>query len=75
MLSEYQITVAMFLANAAGMLLVAGAIYGAIRADLKHIHEKIAMLDSAHKERIEAVEISIHRRIDDMKKENGVDHA
>lgn len=65
--SEYQIVVAMFVANIAGMLLVAGAIYGAIRADLKHIHEKIATLYAANKERIEAVEEAVHRRIDDMR--------
>lgn len=67
MLSEYHIVVAMFLANVAGMLLVAGAIYGAIRMDLKHIHEKIATLYAANKERIEAVEEAVNRRIDDMR--------
>ena len=37
------------------MVLTAGAIYGSIRSDLRHIHEKIADLDNA-----------INRRIDDL---------
>lgn len=65
--TEYNLVLVMFLANVAGMLLVAGAIYGAIRADLRYIHEKIATLDGVHKDRLEAAEGSIHRRIDDLR--------
>lgn len=65
--SEYQLVVVMFLSNVAGMLLLAGAIYGAIRADLRHIHEKIATLYASNKERTEAVEKALHQRIDDLK--------
>jgi hypothetical protein len=66
-MSEYHIVLFMFLANIVGMLLSAGAIYGAIRADIRHMHEKIAALYAANKERIEAVEEALNRRIDDMR--------
>lgn len=39
-------------------LLAAGALYGAIRQDLKHIHERIGHLDDALD--------NAHRRIDDV---------
>jgi hypothetical protein len=68
-MTEFNIVLTMFFANIAGMLLAAGAIYGAIRTDIKHIHEKIAIFYAANKDRIEAVEVSVNRRIDDLNKE------
>jgi hypothetical protein len=68
-MSEYNVVLIMFFANIAGMLLAAGAIYGAIRTDIKHIHEKIAIFYAANKDRIEAVEAAVNRRIDDLSKE------
>ena len=64
---ENNLAVALFIMNIAGMFLAAGAVYGAIRADIKHIHEKIAALSLASKERLDAVERYLHQRIDDMK--------
>ena len=53
-----------FLLNLFGMILGAGAVYGAIRSDLKHIHEKIEALDK-----------SLNKRIDDVWAAKPHDHA
>jgi hypothetical protein len=48
--------------NIVGMLLAAGAIYGGIRVDIKHMHEKIDLLYGINKDRIDAA----NKRIDEV---------
>ena len=51
-----------------GMLLSAGAIYGAIRMDIRNIHEKRRSVEVQTKEKLDEMKTTLNTRIEDMMK-------